>query len=125
MEDAGLAVDADRGRWAAHGYGFGVVEDLATGAFVGRGGLQPARIAGTLAVELGWALLPDRWGQGLATEMALGATAWARGNGLAELVAVTLPDNARSRRVMERAGLREEADVVHAGLSHALYRVVL
>jgi ribosomal-protein-alanine N-acetyltransferase len=43
--------------------------------------------------------------------------------GLDELVAFTLPANVRSRRVMEKAGLGYEKDIVHAGLPHVLYRI--
>jgi RimJ/RimL family protein N-acetyltransferase len=42
---------------------------------------------------------------------------------LDELVAFTLPENVRSRRVMEKAGLFYERDIVHAGLPHVLYRI--
>lgn len=40
----------------------------------------------------------------------------------AELVAFTLPHNAASRRVMEKAGFAYERDTEHAGLPHVLYR---
>jgi hypothetical protein len=35
---------------------------------------------------------------------------------------LTLPDHDRSRRVMAKAGLTYERDVMHAGLAHVLYR---
>jgi RimJ/RimL family protein N-acetyltransferase len=126
VNDAALAIDADQGRWAADGYGLGVLEDRAGGTFLGRGGIQATTVAGERHVELGWALLPPFWGRGLATEMALGAIAWARDVlAIPELVAFTLPGNRASRRVMEKAGLAYERDVEHAGLAHALYRLTL
>ena len=43
--------------------------------------------------------------------------------GLQRIVSFTLPFNLRSRRVMEKAGLRYERDIVHAGMPHVLYAV--
>lgn len=126
VNDAALAVDADRARWAADGFGLSVIEDRADATFYGRGGIQSTTVAGTRRVELGWALLPAHWGRGLATEMALGAIAWARdGLALGELVAFTVPDNAASRRVMEKAGMVYDREIEHAGLPHVLYRLAL
>lgn len=58
------------------------------------------------AVEIGWRLRPDAWGQGLATEAAQAALRFAFGPlALTEVVALTVPDNAASRRVMEKLGM--------------------
>jgi RimJ/RimL family protein N-acetyltransferase len=38
------------------------------------------------------------------------------------VIALTLPHNAASRRVMEKAAFAYEADVLHAGLAHVRYR---
>jgi RimJ/RimL family protein N-acetyltransferase len=69
-------------------------------------------------------LVPDFWGRGLATELARESVRVGFGVlGVADLVCFTLPTNARSRRVMEKAGFRYERDVEHAGLPHVLYRL--
>ena len=69
-------------------------------------------------------IAPDRRGEGLATELARAAIAVGFGPlGRETLVALTLPDNRASRRVMEKAGLGYERDVEHAGLPHVLYRI--
>lgn len=73
-------------------------------------------------IDLGWRLHADRWGRGYATEAARGAVDHAFGTlGLEEVAAVTLPDNLRSRAVMERLGMTYAGDVTHAGLPHVLY----
>jgi RimJ/RimL family protein N-acetyltransferase len=75
-------------------------------------------------VELLYALMPDAWGQGLAGELARESLRVAFTElSLPDVVAFTQPHNARSRRVMERAGFQYERDVVHAGLPHVLYRL--
>lgn len=117
----GLAAKVDH--WDRHGFGMWRLVDGETGEMVGRGGLQYTYTAGLNDVEAGWAVIPERWGQGLATELAHACVEVAFGQlELLELVAFTLPDNHASRRVMEKAGFTYERDIVHAGLPHVLYR---
>jgi RimJ/RimL family protein N-acetyltransferase len=117
----GLAAKVDH--WDRHGFGMWLLRDRETGEMVGRGGLQYTYTAGLHAVEVGWAIVPERWGQGLATEMAHAAVdVGFRQVGLLEIVAFTLPSNVASRRVMEKAGFSYDRDIVHAGLPHVLYR---
>ena len=117
----GLAAKVDH--WDRHGFGMWQLSDRETGERVGRGGLQYTYTAGLNDVEAGWAVVPERWGQGLATELAHACVevGFEQLN-LLELVAFTLPDNRASRRVMEKAGFAYERDIVHAGLPHVLYR---
>ncbi len=117
----GLAAKVDH--WDRHGFGLWLLRDRDTGAAVGRGGLQYTYTAGLHDVEAAWAIVPERWGQGLATELARACVEVGFEQlGLREIVAFTLPDNVASRRVMEKAGFEYERDIVHAGLAHVLYR---
>lgn len=117
----GLAAKVDH--WRRHGFGMWLARDRETGQMVGRGGLQYTYTAGLNDVEAGWAIVPERWGQGLATELAQACVEAAFEHlGLPEIVAFTLPTNLASRRVMEKAGFEYERDIVHAGLPHVLYR---
>jgi ribosomal-protein-alanine N-acetyltransferase len=110
--------------WQRHGFGLWLLRDRVSGEMVGRGGLQYTDALGAIAVEVAWAIVPDRWGQGLATELARAAAATAFDDlGLVELVALTLPGNGASRRVMEKAGFAYDGDLLHAGLPHVLYRL--
>ena len=116
-------LDAKVDHWERHGFGMWLLRDRDTGEMVGRGGLQYTYTAGLNDVEAGWAVVPERWGQGLATELAHACVDTAFDQlGLLEIVAFTLPDNLPSRRVMEKAGFAYERDIVHAGLPHVLYR---
>jgi [ribosomal protein S5]-alanine N-acetyltransferase len=109
--------------WDLHGFGLWMARDRITGAMVGRGGLQHTFVGGCNEIEAGWAIVPERWGQGLATELALAAVSVAFDDlQLAEIVAFTLPQNIASRRVMEKAEFDYERPIVHAGLPHVLYR---
>lgn len=66
---------------------------------------------------------PPTWGQGLATELAHASVRVAfEMLELSELIAFTLPDNAASRRVMEKSGFAYADDIEHEGMPHVLYR---
>ena len=89
---------------------------------VGRGGLQYTYAPGLNEVEAAWAIVPERWGQGLATELAGAAVAAAFEElELPWIIALALPHNFASRRVMEKTGFTYERDIEYAGLPHVLY----
>lgn len=72
--------------------------------------------------EVGWVIRGERWGQGLATEAAGAAIADAFGRvGLARILSWTTPDNAASRRVMEKCGLRYRGTAPWKGREHVWY----
>ena len=107
-----------------HGWGWWILRSRETGGFLGYGGIRGATFDGQPEVELGYALVAPAWGQGLATELAIDAMQVAFEElGHASVVAITTGTNTASRRVMEKAGMRYEKDVLHAGQPHVLYRV--
>ena len=126
VADAGAVtaqIAALASHWERHGFGYWMWFDRETGEPVGRGGLSRTHVGGRDEVEVGWAVRPERWGEGHATEMGDAAVAFAFDRlGLDDVVAYTLPDNRSSRRVMEKLGFQYERDVVHANLPHVLYR---
>ena len=68
--------------------------------------------------------MPEFWGQGLAAEMSREALRLGfEVVGRASIVSFTMPTNLRSRRVMEKVGLRYERDIIWADLPHVLYRL--
>ena len=78
--------------------------------FVGYVGLWPADYLADGMVEVGWRLAAAHWGNGYATEAAHEALRVGFEEvGLDEIVSFTVPQNVRSRRVMERIGLRRDA----------------
>ena len=91
---------------------------------MGRAGLRHFDSGAKDEVELVYGYVSQAWGRGLATEMARALVELAFGPlGLEELIAFTLPDNRRSRRVMEKAGFVYECATVKSGLDHVLYRL--
>ncbi|MSO76833.1 MAG: N-acetyltransferase [Alphaproteobacteria bacterium] len=124
-----------RAHFDRHGFGAWAVAALGVAPFIGFVGLTiPAFGAPFMpSVEIGWRLAAAHWGQGYATEAARAALAHGFGPlGLAEIVSFTASANMRSRRLMERLGMRHHPgdDFDHPALPeghplrrHALYRL--
>ena len=111
-------------QWEREGYGWYAFLDRQTGALVARGGPHRCHVAGNDETEIGWTVAPERWNQGLATELGAASIEVAFGPlGLADVVSFTLPSNVASRRVMEKLGFAFERDTEYAGLPHVLYRL--
>ncbi len=81
-------------------------------------------VEGSEEIMLLYALMPQYWGKGRATEMsrAILDEDFER-IGIPNVVAFTLPTNQASRRVMEKLGFQYERDFIHAALPHVLYRL--
>jgi RimJ/RimL family protein N-acetyltransferase len=109
--------------WVEYGFGIWMLREPDSGALIGRAGLRHILVEQSEEVELAYALLPEWWGRGLGTTAARGCITIAREwIGLPSVVALVLPDNHRSQRVLAKAALVHERDVVHAGRPHLLYR---
>jgi RimJ/RimL family protein N-acetyltransferase len=100
---------------ARDGWGFWALEELEGGAVVGGAGLFPLAWEGP-EIELGYHVVPSRWGRGYATEVgaALLDAAW-RETELDEVVAVAFEDNRASTRVMEKLGMTYDGPVLYRG----------
>jgi RimJ/RimL family protein N-acetyltransferase len=122
-EQAAAILARFEAHWDARGFGPWLFRARDSDEFAGYCGLLDTQVGGAPTVELLYALRPELQGKGLASELAAAVVRCAEGElGLPELVGYTLPTNAASRRVLEKAGFRHERDVVHAGLPHVFYR---
>jgi RimJ/RimL family protein N-acetyltransferase len=118
-----------------HGFGLYAAELLEDKTLIGFIGLNiPGYDAPFMpAVEIGWRLAVDYWGRGLATEGARAVVDRAFNTlQLSSLVSFTVPENLRSRRVMEKLGMTHDPanDFDHPSLPpghrfrhHVLYRL--
>jgi RimJ/RimL family protein N-acetyltransferase len=120
-----------REHFARRGFGFWAVEAPGVAPFLGFVGLSVPSFEApfTPCVEIGWRLAFEHWGRGFATEAARAAVRFGFDElGLDEIVSFTVPDNLRSRAVMERLGMRRSPDdFAHPKLpdGHRLRRHVL
>jgi len=128
---------ADRieAHFARNGFGLWAVEVPGAHLFAGFLGLSTPSFQAhfTPCVEVGWRLSREAWGKGYATEGARAVLAFGFEQlGLDEIVALTVPANLGSRRLMERLGMRHSPadDFEHPSLPaghplrhHVLYRL--
>jgi RimJ/RimL family protein N-acetyltransferase len=124
-----------RARTEEHGWGWWCVD--IDGECAGFTGLSepPYETAFTPCVEVGWRFRPQFWGRGYATEAARLALDYGFNTlKLSEIVSFTAVDNQRSRRVMERIGMRRDpaGDFDHPRVPeghplrrHVLYRLTV
>lgn len=109
--------------WARHGFGLWILSHSGTRAVVGRAVLRHVDVEGVDEVELGYGFFPEFWARGLATEIARACVGLGRGRlRLRSVVAITHPAHGASQRVLVKAGLGYERDIIHAGLPHVLFR---
>lgn len=107
-------VDRIDDHFARTGWGLWAVEVLGVAPFVGFTGLWPPGYRlpwddGGGVVEVGWRLAAAHWGRGYAPEAAVAAVRFGfEVLGLPEIVSFTVPQNANSRRVMEKIGLHRD-----------------
>jgi RimJ/RimL family protein N-acetyltransferase len=109
--------------WDQHGFGIWILRDPTSGRVLGRAGLRHLQLEAVEEVELAYALLPEYWGRGLATDAARACVTIGREwLGLPSVVALTTADNLASQRVLLKASLAPEREVTHGGLAHILFR---
>lgn len=98
-----------------HGHTFWAIERRTDARFLGFCGLKPAPegIPGLEhAIEIGWRLAHDAWGQGFAREAAIASLAFGWSNlAVPRIIAITTPANQRSQQLMRRLGLTHRPDL--------------
>jgi len=102
------------GRWA--------IERREDGQLVGGASLLP--LEPDEEFEIGWALHPQAWGQGYATESGLALACWAFDQGIEQVIALVRPANTRAAAMVRRIGMEwvGETDKYH-GLHLQEYRL--
>jgi RimJ/RimL family protein N-acetyltransferase len=92
-EDARMLTPA--GRWA--------IERRQDGQVIGGATLLP--LPPDDEFEVGWALHPQAWGHGYATETGLALARWAFEQGIEQVVALVRPANTRALAMVQRMGM--------------------
>lgn len=97
------------GHWAAYGFGYWLIEEKTSGAFVGNVGFgalmrdMDPPVSGM--PEIGWVLAKAHHGKGYATEAARAALDWGDAHfGKTDTFCIFHPDNPGSIRVAEKLG---------------------
>jgi ribosomal-protein-alanine N-acetyltransferase len=91
-----------------------------TGEMIGWSGLMPLEETGE--TEVGYGMKKEFWGKGIGYECAM---AWLRYGfekaGLDRIVAIAVPENTGSRRIMEKCGMHYEKTAEHYGEACVFY----
>ena len=126
-EHAWLGMAQQLGQWELRGTGQWALEEQATGAFVGRAGMHFPERVDWPGIEIGWALHPDHWGKGYATEAGAAAVEYAFvHHNVDALYSVILPENTASQAVARRLGftLWEQSTFSHfPEVPHGIWRL--
>lgn len=135
QEESDALVERIEAHFAQYGFGLWAVEIPGVTSFAGFIGLLIPRFEAhfTPCVEIGWRLAEEYWGRGYATEGARASLKFGfEILKLEQIVSFTVPNNLRSRRVMEKIGMTHnlEDNFLHPSLSkedplqeHVLYRI--
>jgi RimJ/RimL family protein N-acetyltransferase len=106
--------------YATNGYGLSLVEKKDDGEAIGMCGFLKRDTLDS--PDIGFAFLPDFTGKGYALEIADAVLKHAKEKlGLSEIAAITLPDNVRSIRLLEKIGLTYQQKISFAGNELVLY----
>jgi RimJ/RimL family protein N-acetyltransferase len=121
-EEAWKRLAINVGHWPLRGFGPWAVEEKATGAFIGRAGVwYPETWPGP---EIVWALVPEKRGQGFATEAASASIQYAFDTlRLDRVPSIIHPDNGPSLRVARRLGQRHAGELVRNGTLRRVYTI--
>jgi ribosomal-protein-alanine N-acetyltransferase len=120
LEETESALMSIINHWKRHGFGRWAIVLKETGKLIGYGGLR--NFYGT--PELVYLLAKPYWGLGLATELAKACLTWGfEERNVENIVAVTRPDHAASRRVMEKIGMTYDRDITYHEIHVVLYTI--
>lgn len=107
----------------AEEYDLWMVERKDTGERIGQAGFIPKEIDGEEYMELNYYIWKAHWGRGYATEMAEALRDYGfKAKGLATLIAVIDEENAASRRVAEKIGMRVWKKSTRNDVEKVIYR---
>ena len=105
-----------------YGFGFCMMDWKETGETIGWSGLQP--LAETDEIEVGYGMAKKFWGRGIGLECA---KAWLEFGfnkaGLERIVALAVPENTGSWRIMEKLGMQFEGIKKHYGMDCKFYAI--
>ena len=106
--------------WREHGFGLWAAVERASGRLIGHCGLL--RLEDFDAVEVLYMLDRPAWGRGFATEAARASMDYGfRTVGLDRIVALVLPENRASARILEKLGMTPIGNRQFKNLDVAVY----
>jgi RimJ/RimL family protein N-acetyltransferase len=110
--------------YAMHGHGMFAVERLRDGVFLGVCGFLHQDVDGDALLEIAYLFKSMHWHRGYASESAIAC----RDHGFSvlkqpKLISLIRPENAPSRAVAERVGMKVERTTERIGWTHLVYSI--
>ena len=116
-------ISANRASFGEHGFSDFAVIESETGRFAGRAGF--GQIEGG-EIEVGYVLLKEYWGQGLAQEALRALLAWAEQSlDVPRILAYTPMEHSASIHVMKKCGMRYLKTDIMRGVECVFYEYPL
>jgi len=117
-----ILIDHPIADYRKYGFGRGACILKSTGEQIGFAGLKYLEELGE--VDVAYRLMPSYWGQGLATEAALASVCFGFADlDLKRIIALVMPENIASVRVLEKTGLRYVETVTFLGHQFSKYAI--
>lgn len=99
-------IDWTLNNYAKYGVGLWIVEDKATGDFLGQCGIVPQEVDGEIKMEIGFLFVRRAWGKGYATEAATACKKFGFEQlNESEMISLVDVHNTPSSKVAERIGM--------------------
>lgn len=99
-------IDWTLNNYAKYGVGLWIVEDKATGDFLGQCGIVPQEVDGEIIMEIGFLFVRRAWGKGYATEAATACKKFGFEQlNESEMISLVDVHNTPSSKVAERIGM--------------------
>jgi RimJ/RimL family protein N-acetyltransferase len=118
------------GHWSMLGFGYWVVEERATGEFVGEVGFSDYKrdVEPSLGAvpEVGWVLTPSKHGMGYATEAVQAVLGWGRDRfGLSPVTCLIHPNHQASIHVAQKCGFKKRQLGTYKGNPTLIFDLIL
>jgi RimJ/RimL family protein N-acetyltransferase len=118
METFQAALEARHVMERETGHAMWAVDERQAGSFIGQCGLRPVDEGAGPEIEMAYHYTPASWNKGYGTEAVIAVLAHGLGPvGLDRVMAVVMPENIGSWRVMEKAGMRYQGVASYFGLT--------
>ena len=121
-EETWQSIASILGHWHLKGFGIWALVRQSDNSLIGHAGLLNPE--GWPGIEVCWALSPEYWGNGYATEAARKAIDWTFSNLKTDiLISLIYPDNKASIKVSEKIGQKFQKQIKFLGTDLNLYSI--
>jgi len=113
-------------RYENEGFGHLAVIEKCTGLHIGMAGILEREIEGKRHFEIAYSLLPNSWGKGYGTEIALNLKKYGLENKISEkFISIIHKDNIASQKIAQKNGMKIISEINFMGIDAFLFETEL